>query len=180
MAYFQPAFDFLMDHEDPHRSGVVTSDSGGLTRWGISQKSYPHLDIRNLTLAQAGEICQRDFFSAIHGFQIGNQRIASKLLDMAYNMGVRTAVTILQSALNTYCQPRTDLLAEDGVMGPQTLIAVNNADASLLLTGLVEVSRQHYRHIAQNNPAEAKYLNGWLARAEKIPPEYASTSSTGA
>ena len=178
MAYFQAAFDFLMDHEDPHRSGVVTSDSGGLTRWGISQKSYPHLDIRNLTLEQAGQICQRDFFEPIKGWQIGDQRIASKLLDMAYNMGVRTAIMILQSALNTYCQPRTGLLTEDGVMGPQTVSAVNGADTSLLLTGLVEVSRQHYQHIAQKNPAEAKYLNGWLARAEKIPPEY--TAAAGA
>jgi hypothetical protein len=46
---FDEAFEFLMDHEDKTRSGQVTTDSGGLTRWGISQKAYPALDIKNLS-----------------------------------------------------------------------------------------------------------------------------------
>jgi len=180
MAYFEPAFNYLMSHEDPGLTGKVTSDSGGLTRWGISQHSYPNLDIRNLTLDEAAEICRRDFFSPMRGWQIGDQRIASKLLDMAYNMGLKTAVMILQSALNTWCQPRPALLKEDGVLGPATLIAVNNADTTLLLTGLADLSKKHYQHIAQARRDEAKDLKGWLARAAALPPECPSATSATA
>jgi lysozyme family protein len=177
MALFKPAFEFMMDHEDPRREGRVTRDSGGLTRWGISQKAYPHINIPALTLANAAVLYEHNYFAPIEGYKIGVQQIASKLFDMAVNMGVREAVMLLQSALNTHVQPRTLLLKEDGRMGPQTIIATNHADTSLLLTGLVELSREHYRHIAQVNPAEAMNLKGWLSRAEKLPSECTSAVS---
>ncbi len=171
MAQFEPAFNFLMQHEDQGLTGKVTCDSGGVTRWGISQRAYPDLDIRNLTLEQAAQIYRRDYFTPVHGFDIADQRIASKLFDMAVNMGCKEAVLLLQSALNTHCQPRAALLTEDGKFGPATLAAMNAADTSLLLVGLVEVSREHYRHIAMIRPDEAKDLPDWLRRAEAIPPE---------
>jgi len=170
-AAFAPAFKFMMDHEDPRREGVVTSDSGGLTRWGISQRAYPHLDIRNLALEDAAAIYRNDYFKPIRGYDIDQQRVASKLFDMAVNMGIRPAVRILQSVLNTEAHPRIMLLLkEDGLIGPSTIIATNNADSDLLLIGLVELSREHYREIVRANPDDARYLDGWLARAEKLPP----------
>lgn len=180
MALFKPAFNFLMQHEDPGLTGKVTRDSGGVTRWGISQRAYPHINIPALTLANAAVLYERDYFAPIEGYKIGDQRPASKLFDMGVNMGVKRAIMLLQSALNTYAQPRTLLLKEDGVIGPQTIIAVNHADTSLLLTGLVELSREHYREIARVNPAEACDLKGWLARAEKLPPECPSASAANA
>jgi lysozyme family protein len=177
MANFPPAFNFMMDHEDPRREGKVTKDSGGLTRWGISQKAYPHINIPALALAAAAVLYERDYFAPIQGYRIGDQRIASKLFDMAVNMGVKRAIMLLQSALNTHVQPRTLLLKEDGVIGPQTLISANHADTFLLLTGLVELSREHYREIARARPDEACDLKGWLARAEKLPPECTGVSN---
>lgn len=175
-AQFQPAFDFLMQHEDPGLTGKVTVDSGGVTRWGISQRAYPSLDVRNLTLEQAAQLCRRDYFEPIHGFEIDEQRIASKLLDMAFNMGIKMAVLLLQTALNVHCQPRNDLLKEDGKMGARTLAALNAADPSLVLIGLVELSCQRYQHIAATHPTEAEDLKGWLIRAKKLPP--VSTAAT--
>jgi hypothetical protein len=43
MASFSPAFDFVMNDEDPHRKGKVTEDAGGQTRFGIAQKFHPEL-----------------------------------------------------------------------------------------------------------------------------------------
>jgi lysozyme family protein len=167
---FEEAFAYLMQSEDPGMTGKVTLDSGGLTRWGISQRAYPTLDIRNLTLEQAAAICRRDYWTPIRGYQLAEQRIGSKLLDMAFNMGVKTAVMILQSALNTHCQPRADLLTEDGKIGPRTLQATNAAEVDLLLIGLCDVSKQRYEDDARRKPSEAVDLKGWLARAAKIPP----------
>ena len=37
-------------------------DPGGLTKWGISQRAYPKLDIKNLTQADAEFIYYRDYW----------------------------------------------------------------------------------------------------------------------
>ena len=57
-------------------------------------------------------------------------------------------------------------VTEDGVIGEQTLAAINAADPIALHQLLCELSRQHYRHIASLNPAQAVNLSGWLRRAE--------------
>jgi lysozyme family protein len=160
MTVFAPAFEYLMSSEDPGLKGKVTSDSGGTTKYGISQKSYPHLDIPNLTLEDAAAIYRRDYFEPIHGFEIEKQSVASKLLDMAVNMGVETAIRICQECVS---------VTVDGVMGPRTLGAINAAIDITLLKALAFASSKHYREIAAAKPDEAKYLVGWLKRAGALP-----------
>lgn len=171
MANFKPAFDYTMGIEDPGLTGKVTKDSGGVTRWGISQRAYPHINIPALTLLNAEVLYERDYFQPIHGYQIGDQRKASKLFDMAVNMGVKRAVMLLQIAVNGCSGSRGPMLHEDGVIGPATLIAANNADCSLLLIGLVEASRKYYHSVVLARPDEECNLKGWLTRAAKLPPE---------
>lgn len=156
MAEFGPAITFVLQHEDPGLTGAVTTDSGGLTRWGISQRSYPNLDIANLSLADAETIYQRDYWEPVQGDQINAQPIASKLLDMAVNMGVWTGCKLIQQAVG---------VEEDGIIGPITLAAINNADPENLLDQMRFMSADHYRWIAQTHPGEAVYLKGWLKRA---------------
>ena len=43
MSDFQPAIAFVLQHEDPARSGKVTEDAGGRTRFGIAEKFHPDL-----------------------------------------------------------------------------------------------------------------------------------------
>lgn len=51
MTNFDKAFELLIGHE----GGYVNhpSDPGGETKYGISKRSYPREDIRNMTLARA-------------------------------------------------------------------------------------------------------------------------------
>jgi hypothetical protein len=42
-------------------------DPGGITKYGISQKSYPELDIKSLTKVQAAEIYKRDYWNRVGG-----------------------------------------------------------------------------------------------------------------
>ncbi len=44
----------------------VASDRGGLTKYGISQRAYPNLDIKNLTLSKALSLYHRDYWRAMH------------------------------------------------------------------------------------------------------------------
>lgn len=59
---FETAFSFTLGHE----GGYVNDshDPGGETKYGISKRSYPAVDIKSLTLEQAKAIYQRDYWQA--------------------------------------------------------------------------------------------------------------------
>lgn len=161
MTAFAPAFDFLMRHEDPGLTGKVTRDSGGLTRWGISQNAYPNLDIANLSLEDAGNLYRNDYFKPIRGYDYLSQDVANKLLDAAVNMGVHMASKLAQECANLCGQD----VHEDGVIGTFTVNAINAINPILFLDKYRELLTAHYKDIAAARPDEAKYLNGWLTRA---------------
>ncbi|HEX3156812.1 MAG TPA: glycosyl hydrolase 108 family protein [Candidatus Angelobacter sp.] len=158
---FAPAFEFLMKHEDPGLTGKVTNDSGGVTRWGISQNAYPDLDIANLPLEEAANIYRRDYFQPIRGYDYLSQNVANKLLDAAVNMGVHMAVKLAQECANLCGQE----VHTDGVAGTFTVNAINAINPILFLDKYRELLSAHYRDIAAARPDEAQYLNGWLRRA---------------
>ena len=56
---FETAVDFILDVE----SGLVgdPSDPGGLTKFGISQRAYPNLNIRDLTIEGAKALYRKDY-----------------------------------------------------------------------------------------------------------------------
>lgn len=70
------------------------TDPGGETNFGISKRSYPNLDIKNLTKQAAQAIYQRDYWNAIGGDTL-NPELACAALDTAINMGVSRAKQFL-------------------------------------------------------------------------------------
>lgn len=65
----------------------LVTDSGGLTKYGISQNAYPGLDIRNLTREQAVEIYKRDYWN-----RIGADRLPPEMRLMAFDTAVNQGV----------------------------------------------------------------------------------------
>ena len=173
MADFESAFDFVMSHEDPHRSGEVTEDAGGRTRFGIAGKFHPELTEEFFTgpadeaLKQAEEIMRSDYWQPMRLDEIRNQNVAAKIFDMAVNMGVHQAAVYAQRAANGMIHSRgvLPLLQEDGVLGEKSLAAINALDPIRYYQLLCDFSRQHYIHVASINPAQATNLQGWLKRA---------------
>ena len=57
---FDDAIGIVLKHE----GGYVNdkNDPGGETRYGISKRAYPDLDIKNLTISQATEIYKKDYW----------------------------------------------------------------------------------------------------------------------
>ncbi len=98
MAKFKSAIPTIFLHE----GGSVNhpNDPGGETNFGITKRTYPHLDIKNLTKAQAREIYRRDFWNPGKYEKIDNQQAATKVFDMAVNMGPKRAHRLLQKAVN--------------------------------------------------------------------------------
>ena len=106
---FDRAFEMVIGHE----GGLVENpaDPGGLTKFGISQRAYPHEDIRNLTLERAKELYHRDYWAPIKGDQLP-ESLSLCLFDMAVNSGIAQAVRTLQRAID---------VPVDGILGPSTL-----------------------------------------------------------
>lgn len=111
---FDKAFERLIGHE----GGYVNhpTDPGGETKFGISRRSYPSEDIRNLTLERAKALYMRDFWGPA-GCDTVPDGVKFDLFDMAVNSGVRAAVKTLQMAVGE---------TQDGILGPRTLQAVQS------------------------------------------------------
>jgi lysozyme family protein len=124
---FDTAFDRLLGSEGGYTPGI--NDPGGETKWGISKRSYPHLNIKDLTREQAKDIYRADFWERIHADAMP-YALAFQTFDFAVNSGIGTAVRYLQRALG---------VASDGYIGPVTLATLassNNAEVVLRLLAL--------------------------------------------
>lgn len=73
------------------------NDVGGLTHWGISQRAYPDLDIRNLTREQAIALYRRDYWQA-SGADALPWPLSLAHLDAAVNTGIGQAGKFLAAA----------------------------------------------------------------------------------
>lgn len=85
--------------DDPNDPGNYVNGKLVGTKYGISAKSYPNEDIRNLTLARAVEIYKRDYLSKLP--TITNLNLLYQVLDMAINAGPGTAVKLLKPGMDS-------------------------------------------------------------------------------
>ena len=136
-------------------------DSGGETKYGIFKRSYPNLDIRNLTLDGAKCIYYRNFWEPQKYKNFDSDEVAEKVFDLAVNMGTRKANELLQRALRAVENP----VKEDGIIGSITLTAVNNSNEAALLATIRSEVAGYYRSIVMKNASQQKFINGWLNRA---------------
>lgn len=154
---FLRCIDFTLGHE----GGYVNDprDPGGETKYGISKRSYPHVDIKSLTLDQAKKIYYEDWWVKYNYEQIKHESIAKKLLNIAVNTGQSPAVKILQRAINVFGAN----LDVDGKMGPKTLAAIawiSYDNVEILYRGMCHFQAVYYTSL--NMPV---FLRGWLLRA---------------
>ena len=85
----------------PHEGGYVfdKNDPGGETKWGISKRAYPNLDIANLTADQASDIYAQDYWLKA-GCDSLPLPYCTVVFDSAVNDGVSTATYWLKQAQN--------------------------------------------------------------------------------
>lgn len=145
---FDQAFDMVIDRE----AGYVNdpNDPGGETNYGISKRSYPHEDIRNMTLERAKWIYRRDFWKKAKCDELP-WPVNFQVFDAAVNSGVRAAVKWLQKAVG---------VSADGVIGPKTLAAVRSHDPRCVSAWMLAY-RLRFMTALKNWPHAGK---GWARR----------------
>ena len=89
------AIDFVLSIEGGYSNDQ--NDPGGETRYGISKRSYPALDIAHLTVDQAKEIYKKDYWDKLSCDDLPNG-IDVIAFDTAVNMGVNISKFMLASS----------------------------------------------------------------------------------
>lgn len=131
---FQRALANVLKNEGGYVADL--GDGAGPTNMGISQRSFPNLDIKSLTVQQVTLIYESMYWSKIQGDSLPDP-VSFALLDFAVNSGVAGAIRALQRCLG---------VPIDGVMGPITVKACQlpgvvtklSVERIFLLTGLVD------------------------------------------
>jgi len=126
------------------------SDPGGLTKYGISKRQYPQLDIANLTISDASAIYERDYWEASGAYKL-HEPIDFFLFDSAVNQGVGRAVRLLQAAVG---------VGQDGIIGPGTLAAITRLGTDEAGALFMAQRALHYAAL----PTFQTFGKGWLKR----------------
>lgn len=95
---FNTVIERVFQREYPNEAKayhVVKGDKGGATKYGISQKAYPDLDIKNLTKEQAIEIAKRDYWDK-NNIEKLDPSIREIYFDTAFNKGSGTAKKLFE------------------------------------------------------------------------------------
>jgi len=167
MADFEQAFVATMKQETPYiESGglitfspVVIEDSGGITKFGVSQKAHPDVDVKSLTISQAQTIF-RQYWTQIVGDSISSQANANNYFDHAVNAGSSTAKSLAIQALRKMGSQISESAGFNAVAKEINRYTTN-------FNKFFGAEREaYYKSLAKADPRNADSLEGWLSRAQ--------------
>nr|WP_320132012.1 glycosyl hydrolase 108 family protein [uncultured Holophaga sp.] len=175
MADIVKALPFILAHEGGWADDP--DDPGGATMRGVTLAVFlgygrdhglqgldidgdgdlDKIDLRNITPQKLSDIYRTGYWR-FDG--LTSQAVATKVFDLAVNMGLRPAIRMAQAA----CGARVD-----GEYGSQTEAALNAADPDRVMDSLCCSASARYQAIVASRPASRKFLQGWLRRAAEVP-----------
>ena len=147
---FETAVNIVLMHEGGAAITNDPNDPGGLTRYGISKRSFPNLDIANLTLPQAKELYRRYYWDMCECDNLPNwARLI--VFDCAVNQGVTRAIIFIQ---------RVVMVPADGILGEQTMLALKQVSPDEFIGSYAKHRFKAYKA----NPNWRHYGGGWSDR----------------
>lgn len=149
---FDRAIEIVLKREGGYLSAAEAAkqgDPGGETKFGISKRAYPELDISTLTKEQAHEIYHSDYWQQVQADRI-TWPLSLFVFDSAVNQGTHAAIKMMQQALGTN---------DDGIIGPTTLALMSTA-RPFHAAKFMAIRAKRY---ANTNNFD-KFGEGWLIR----------------
>ena len=147
------------------------TDKGGATMKGITLTTYKSYckkkglptptktDLRNISDDRWKDVLKTFFWDQWKADKIKNQNIANMVVDWLWCSG-KWGIVYPQRVLK---------VADDGIVGPKTLDALNSyQDQKELFNLLYESRKQFYNNIVKNNPSQKRFINGWMNRLNSI------------
>jgi lysozyme family protein len=196
MADFTIPLARTLQHEGGYAN--IKGDRGGETYRGIARNfhsSWPGwqlidearprpnfpkpLDQDTRLQSLVADFYKVEFWDKIAGDKISSQPVANELFDCAVNMGVTTAVRILQKSVNALMSPESPPLAEDAVIGPKTIEVLNSwlsqpalhpeVASNAFLSMMLVLRGTRYIDIIEGNPSQRQFAYGWFRRIFSAP-----------
>lgn len=158
------------------------ADTGGETYAGIARNHWPiwegwnivdsikkYLKENRITLNAANintaakksqaltlmisQFYKKNFWDVLKLDQVNDQQLANSVYDFGVNSGTSRSAKFLQ---------RSAGVNDDGIIGKQTLHAVNSADRKVIYYDFNKRRETFYKSIAKGN--QAQFLKSWLSR----------------
>lgn len=168
MADFRDALKVILIHEGGAKYTDLKNDPGGATKYGISLRflkgegvdidhdgDIDADDVRGLTEEDAERLYATFFWAPMHCDSFV-QPVAAKLFDVSVNVGTRRGTILAQ---------RAALVTDDGLLGPQTIRAIQALPAGVFIENMARVQADFYDGIVATKPSSAEFLEGWKVRA---------------
>lgn len=126
------------------------------TKYGIAARFFPNLDIKNLTINQAKDIYFWHYWSPMNLEGIEDELSALQIFDFGVNAGKGRAIRTAQKLVGAVV---------DGICGKQTTSLINLCKEGFAI--LYKRERiLYYKHIAERDPKNSVFLNGWIRRVQ--------------
>ena len=134
------------------------SDRGGETKFGITKRWYPHLDIKNLSPSTASDIYYKDYwhFNKCH---LLPEMLALTFFDSCVNQGGNFARKALQRLLK---------VKADGIIGKKSIAAAHVQCDMIFVTAFTRQRCKQYCNLAQADSTQVINIEGWIDRALDI------------
>lgn len=132
-------------------------------------------DMQNLSFETANTIFKTMFWDEMQGDSINDQAVAEILIDQGINSNPKTATKMMQRVLNQYFSKN---LVVDGILGPNTLNAINSVNSKELFVRYSKAREYYYRSLSQFSI----FGHSWLNRIKTIANKfkiYITTSNNG-
>ena len=142
-----------------HNEGGYNNDAldmGGETKYGITKRFYPHLNIEYLTLEKAKQIYYEDYWLPAKVDKLPYS-LRYAYFDCVINTGQKRSVKILQEAINSQSVVQ---LKVDGIIGPKTLKAAKSVSPKRFAAYRVDF----YSKLVAHKPEQKRFYYGWWLR----------------
>ncbi len=155
MSTFEQIIKVVLAHE----GGYVNDpkDAGGETKYGISKRAFPRVDIQNLTIENATALYRRHYWEPSKA-EILPISLRAIHFDTAVNCGTATAIRLLQRAAK---------VNDDGIFGGVTAGAALNVPVE----AYVKERIAYYERIVARRPDQKRFLKGWITRTNSFLPK---------
>lgn len=159
---FDTTFQLIIEDVLEHEGGYVNDprDKGGETKFGISKRWFPEVDIKNLTKQEAIRLYYDHYWKPSRAYELPEE-LRATYFDMCVNMGQTQAVKILQKAINSKISGIIDI---DGKIGPKTI-----QSSAMLEKGRLQAYRcLYYANLVKKEPSQERFYYGWFKRAIEV------------
>lgn len=164
-ADFNSAFEYTVQNEGYYSNNPA--DRGGPTKFGITintlsawrKKAVTPSDVQMLGRDEAKAIYKTCYWDLLNCDSLTQLPVATAVFDMGVLFGTHCAALYAQEAVG---------VAMDGVIGPETVKALNLADVQEFLTDYNLIFKDKINNIISRTANQAVFRSGWNNRVDRF------------